>query len=172
MKNKKSLVVYFSRSGNNYFDGKIKNIEIGNTEVIAKMINDYVRGDMFRIEEENPYPADYNECTKVAKMELQENSRPKLKASLSDVSSYEVIYVGYPNWWSTAPMPIFTFLEQYDLANKIIIPFCTHGGSRLGNSVTDIKKSCPNSRVMNAIAIVGSDATNSLNEVQAWIDNM
>lgn len=146
---KKTLIAYYSRRGNNYVNGKIENLPIGNTEVIAKMINEIKCGEMFRIDTINPYPENYEETTEVARQELRSNVRPKLMNQVSDMKAYEVIFLGYPNWWGTMPMVVHTFLESYDFSRKTIIPFCTHEGSGLGKSVKDITKLCPKANAVN-----------------------
>ena len=165
----KSLVAYFSRAGNNYVSGTIVNLPVGNTEVIAKMIHEVTGGDLFHIEAVKPYPGDYTETTEVAKEELRAKARPKLVRHLETMDSYDRIILGYPNWWGTMPMPVFTFLEAYDLAGKTIVPFCTHEGSGLGHSVADIRKACPRSTVLEGLAIRGGDVNNARDTVSGWL---
>jgi flavodoxin len=133
------------------------------------MIQEKTGGSLFRIEAVNAYPADYTETTEVAQQELRANARPKLTDHLESMASYDVIFLGYPNWWGTMPMPVFTFLEEYDLSGKTIVPFCTHEGSGLGRSVTDIKKLCPQSTILEGLAVRGGDVRNSVNEVSGWL---
>jgi len=170
MANSKSLIAYYSRKGNNYVGGSIKNLPIGNTEVIAKKIQGFIRGDLFKIETVKPYPADYNETTEIAKIELRQNARPELAEKIKNIDDYDVIYLGYPNWWGTFPMAVFVFLESYDFSGKTIVPFCTHEGSGIGNSERDIKKLCPNAKVLSGIAIKGSSVANADNIVQSWLN--
>lgn len=165
----KCLIAYFSRSGNNYVGGRIVNLPVGNTEVVAVMIQKITAGDLFRIEAVNAYPEDYTETTEVAQQELRANARPKLTGHVEIMASYDVIFLGYPDWWGTMPMPVFTFLGEYDLSGKTIVPFCTHEGSGLGRSVADIKKICPRSTVMDGLAIRGSGVKQAQNEVSAWL---
>jgi flavodoxin len=165
----KCLIAYFSRSGNNYVGGSIVNLEVGNTEVVATMIQELTDGDLFHIEAVNAYPKDYTETTEVAKQELRTNARPTLASHLETPASYDVIFLGYPNWWGTMPMPVFTFLEEYDLAGKTIAPFCTHEGSALGRSVADIKGLCPKSTVLEGLPIRGSDVKTARNKVAGWL---
>jgi flavodoxin len=106
----KTLIVFFSRKGNNYVLGNIVNLPIGNTKVAASKIQSLLNCDIFEIETVNEYPLDYTECTTQAKVELKENSRPKIKGQLPDVSGYDTIILGYPNWWGTFPMAVWTFL--------------------------------------------------------------
>ncbi len=135
------LIAYFSRPGNNYVNGSIVNLPVGNTEVVATMIREMTGGDLFHIEPVTVYPEGYTETTEVAQQELRANARPKLTRHQEIPDSYDLIFLGYPNWWGTMPMPVFTFLEDYDLAGKTIAPFCTHEGSGMGRSVADIKRS-------------------------------
>ncbi len=163
------LIAYFSRSGNNYVSGRIENLPVGNTEVVANTIREMIGGDLFHIEAVHAYPKDYTETTEVAQQEMRANARPKLTGHLETMASRDVIFLGYPNWWGTMPMPVFTFLEEYDLSGKTIVPFCTHEGSGLGRSVSDIKKLCPKSTVLEGIAIRGGDVRNALDEVSEWL---
>jgi len=165
----KCLVAYFSRPGNNYVGGTIVNLQVGNTEVVARMIQELTGGDHFRIEAVHAYPEDYTETTEIAKQEMHTNARPKLTRRLESVDSYDEIFLGYPIWWGTMPMPVFTFLEENNLSGKTIAPFCTHEGSDLGRSVTDIKKMCPQSTVLEALAIRGGDVKNAKEAVAGWL---
>jgi len=167
----KCLIAYFSRPGNNYVNGTIVDLPAGNTEVIAKMIREMTGGDLFPIEAVHAYPADYTETTEVAQEELRANARPDLTRHLETPDSYAVIFLGYPNWWGTMPMPVFTFLEKYDPAGKTIVPFCTHEGSGLGRSVSDIRKICPQSAVKEGLAVRGGDVKNARDEVAGWLQD-
>jgi flavodoxin len=152
---KKVLVAYFSHTGN--------------TEVIANKIHESVGGDIFKIVTVDPYPTNYMAVVNQAKKEQEENYRPKLKSKVENMDSYNVIFIGYPDWWGTMPMAVFTFLEQYDFSGKTIIPFCTHEGSGLGRSVTDIKKICPKSTILDGLAIRGSDVKKANGDVSNWL---
>ncbi len=166
--NKKSLIAYYSRKGQNYLDGNIVNLTVGNTEVIAKKIQAITGADLFEIETVNPYPIDYTETTRIAKKELKANARPELSNSVENMKTYDVIYLGYPNWWGTFPMAVFTFLESYDFTGKTIIPFCTHEGSGMGG-MRDICKLCPNAKIENGIAIKGGSVNSSDGVVKVWL---
>jgi flavodoxin len=167
--NSDCLIAYFSRSGNNYVSGTIKNLPVGNTEIVAKMIQEMTGGDLFHIEAVNAYPEDYLETTEVAQKELRANARPKLTSHLEILASYELIFLGYPNWYGTMLMPVFTFLEEYNFAGKTIAPFCTHEGSGMGRSIMDIRKICPQSTILEGLAIRGSDVKNAQDEVLQWL---
>ncbi|TDT63328.1 flavodoxin [Fonticella tunisiensis] len=172
MANSKSLIAYFSRKGNNYVGGSIVYLPIGNTEVIAKKIQELTGSDMFQIKTVKSYPEDYTETTNVAQEEKRKNVRPELTETVDDMDSYDVIYLGYPNWWGTMPMAVFTFLESYDFSGKIIIPFCTHEGSGMGSSERDIKKLCPNSKVLPGLAIRGGSAERADKDVANWLKKL
>jgi flavodoxin len=169
--NKRCLIAYYSRKGNNYIGGKIINLPIGNTEVIAKKIKGFIEGDLFEINTLKPYPIDYDETTRVAKDELRKNARPELTDTVKNMADYDMIYLGYPNWWGTFPMAVFTFLESYDFTGKTIVPFCTHEGSGMGKSERDIKNLCPNATVLPGIDIRGGSVANADNVVQSWLKN-
>jgi flavodoxin len=166
---KKFLVAYFSRKGQNYVNGKIVDLPIGNTEVVAKMIQKITGGDFFHIESVKPYPKDYTETTEVAKAELRANARPELTSHVENMDTYDVIFLGYPNWWGTMPMPVFSFLEIYDFSGKTIAPFCTHEGSGSGRSEQDIAKACPKATVLNGIAIHGASAGSANTKIAEWL---
>lgn len=165
----KVLITYFSRRGQNYTSGGIVDLKVGNTEVVAGKIQKLTGGDMFYIEPAAAYPADYNECTRVAKDEQTTNARPKFKGEIKNFADYDVIYLGYPNWWDTMPMTVWTFLETYDFGGKTIIPFCTHEGSRMGRSEQDIKTLCPKATVMKGLPIKGSNVQNADKEIEKWV---
>lgn len=166
---KKVLIAYYSRKGNNYVSGRILDLPIGNTQVAAAMIKEVTNGTLYPIEALHPYPMGYDECTEVAKLEFKAKARPALIHKIPDFSRFEVIFLGYPNWWGTMPMPVFTFLEGVDLSGKTIIPFCTHEGSAMGNSERDIAKTCPNSKVLKGLALTGSKVASSRDLIEKWV---
>lgn len=168
----KILTVYYSRKGENYWAGSIKNLAKGNTEIVAEMIRDAVGGDLFEVDTVESYSPDYTTCTQRAQKELCANARPALKQNMDSLDGYDTIFVGYPNWWGTMPMVMFTFLEQFDLAGKRIIPFCTNEGSGMGSSEGDLKKLCTGATVEKGLAIWGSQAAGSGTQVAAWAKKM
>ena len=157
LKDKNCLIAYFSRNGLNYVSGDIIDIPIGNTEIVAKIIEKEINADLLKIDTINPYPKDYYETTKIAQNELRIKVRPELISNIKDISKYDVIFLGYPNWWGTMPMAVYTFLESHDFSGKTIIPFCTHEGSGMGNSESDIKKALPNSIIKKGLSLYGSN---------------
>ncbi len=168
-KEKKCLIAYFSREGNNTVGGRIVNLPVGNTKIIAMMIQEMTEGDVFRIDTVKPYPEDYTETTSVARKELKGHARPELSGHVEDMETYDVVILGYPNWWGTMPMAVFSFLEEYDFSGKTIMPFCTHEGSGLGQSVSDIARICSQSTILEALAVRGGDAKRARNEVSEWL---
>lgn len=165
----KELIVYFSRKGNNYVNGSVKNLVVGNTEVAAKMIQEVTSGDLFHIEPVVEYDADYNTCTEEAQRDLRANARPEFKNVPDSLAEYDTIYLGYPNYWGTMPMHIFTFLEKYDFNGKTIKPFCTHEGSGMGRSESDIKKLCLGAKVEKGLAIHGGSVGSAKKAIEKWI---
>ena len=168
--NKKILIAYFSRRGNNYSNGKIVNLSVGNTELVARRTAERLKADLFEISIKGEYPQDYYECTIVAKKELTANSRPELVGDI-ELSEYDIIVLGYPNWWNTMPMAVWSFLDKHDFNGKVILPFCTNEGSGMGNSERDIKKLCPTAEVKNGLSIVGSRVAESAYAVDNWLLN-
>ncbi|HVN77024.1 MAG TPA: flavodoxin [Thermoanaerobaculaceae bacterium] len=165
----KSLIAYFSRKGNNYVGGKIVNLATGNTELAAQMIQELTGGDLFRIDTVKTYPSDYEETTDVARQELRQNARPELTGRLDNMRDYDVVFLGYPNWWGTMPMAVYTFLEAYDFSGKTIVPFCTHEGSGMGHSESDVRKLCPGATVRKGLAITGGSVARAGNQIAAWL---
>ena len=149
----KKLIAFYSRADDNYVNGLIKTLEVGNTEVAAGIIKELTGADLFKLEQLKPYARDYNECIAQAQADQRQNARPDLKSFPETLDEYDVIYLGYPNYWSTMPMAVFTFLEHFDFSGKTIKPFCTHEGSGLGSSLSDIKKLCPAAKVEKGLAI-------------------
>ena len=163
------LVAFYSRADENYFGGSMKYIKTGNTEKVADMIAEMTGAELFKIEQKVPYAADYNTCIAQAKEDKQSNARPELVTLLDDIEPYDEIYLGYPNYWGTMPMAVYTFLEQYDFTGKTIHPFCTHEGSGLSGTVQDIKKAAKGAAVSKGLAICGSNADHAKEDVKAWL---
>lgn len=166
----KSLVIYFSRAGENYFGGVLKNIEKGNTEVIAEYIQEESSADLFKVEPANEYPEDYMKCIDVAQKEKDDDARPEIKNALSDISEYDTIFIGFPNWWGTLPMPMWTQLEQLDFNGKTVKPFVTHEGSGFGSAERDLKKLCEGAEIKKGLSIPGAKVYDVKDSVAHWIE--
>ncbi|MBQ3627242.1 MAG: flavodoxin [Synergistaceae bacterium] len=168
----KILVAVFSRADENYSVGII---EKGNTMVLAEMIAEKTGGELFEIKPAKPYPKDYKTTTEIAKREQNENARPALLND-KDISDYDTIFLGYPNWWGDMPMIIYTFLESHDFSGKTVIPFCTHGGSGLSGTEGTLRRRLSNSRLMKGLGVNGVTAQNNRDEtrkrVNEWLDGL
>ena len=168
MKEKKSLIIYFSRADENYFGGEMRYVDKGNTEVIAEFIKDYTGADLFKVEPLNPYPANYMECIEEAKIRTREHNAP-IKDNIPNISEYEVIYIGSPIYWGGMPEELFTALKEHDFNGKIIRPFTTHEGSGLSGVPRQLNEICVGAKVLDGLAILGSQANNSKQKVEEWI---
>lgn len=162
----KILVAFFSRADENYGVGYI---EKGNTHIIADMIAEEVGADSFEIVRVTPYPKEYKACTDEAKAEQNANARPELTAAVDNFSDYDIVFLGYPNWWGDMPMPVYTFLESYDFSGKTVIPFCTHGGSGLSGTVNTLKSKLGEATVLDGFAIAGTTAQNDQDKAKAAV---
>ena len=165
----KKLIAFYSRADENYVSGTLKTLAIGNTEVAAGMIQELTGADLFKIEQAKPYSKGYNDCIEEAKEDQQNHARPALVSCPDSVDEYDTIYLGFPNYWNTMPMAVFTFLEHYDFGGKVITPFCTHEGSGMGRSVSDIKSLCPDAVVGDGLAILGSRVNKSKVDIERWL---
>ena len=163
------LIAYYSRAGENYFGGAYRKIAVGNTERAARMLAELTGADLFKIEQKVPYSADYRTCIAEAKRDLQANARPELVALPKNLDAYPEIYLGYPNYWGTMPMAVYTFLEHYNFAGKVIHPFCTHEGSGLSNTEADIRREAPGADVQRGLAVCGSDVDKAQDKLKAWV---
>ena len=163
----KILIAYYSRRGENYVNGSIKNLAKGNTEVVVEKIKALLPdADVFQIETTYEYSKSYMTCIEEAKQELRDQARPEVKNAPESIDDYDTIILGYPNWWGTMPMVCYTFLESYDFTGKRIIPFCTNEGSGMGSSVRFIKKLCPGAIVEDGTSIHGAEAAGADREVR------
>ncbi len=151
----KILIVYFSWSGN--------------TRKIAEKIHAKVGGDLVELKTVTPYSSDYNTVLDQARKEQSQQARPALRTRIENIEQYNIIILGYPNWWASIPMPIATFLETYDLSGKKIIPFCSNGGGRLGQSVSAIAKLAPDSEMLEPLAVQYGGVANLDSEIDRWL---
>ena len=152
------LIAYFSWSGN--------------TEALAEMIQSEVGGDLFRIETAEPYTDDYDTLLDIAQAEQQEGARPQLSGQVENWDSYDVIFVGYPNWWSDAPMAVYTFLESYDFTGKTLIPFNTSASGGFGRSLSGVEESAPGAAILDGFTVTGDNVANEAGDVSAWISGL
>lgn len=159
LKGKKVLIAYFSWSGN--------------TRYMAKMIKSHISADLVEIKTVSPYSNDYEECKAQAKSEQRSNTRPELLTKIENVYSYDAIFIGYPNWWGTIPMALFTFFEKYNFKGKTIVPFTTHEGSYFGDTLYDLKDLNPKSIFIEGLAIRGRSIkdSSSKEDLDDWMKN-
>lgn len=165
----KSLVIYFSRADENYFGGEMRYVDKGNTEVIADYIKDITGADLFKVEPSIPYSKNYMECIEEAKVRTKTHNAP-IKESIKDISSYDVIYVGSPIYWGGMPEELFTALSPLDFTGKIVRPFTTHEGSGLSSVPRQLESICVGAKVLDGLAIVGSQVNSSKSIVEAWVN--
>ena len=149
------------------------NEKMGNTEYVAKIVQQTIGGDMFRIETVEEYPLDHDPLVDQAADEQDENKRPELLNHVDNFEQYDIIILGYPNWWADLPMPVYTFLEEYDFGGKTIIPFVTHGGSGFSGTVRTISDLQPDALVSeNTLSLSRNDVADSEEDVTAWAESL
>ncbi len=163
-----TLVIYYSRKGENYVNGSLKQIAKGNTEVVAEYIQEAVDADLFEVDTVKPYSDSYMTCIEEAKAELRENARPELKQELTDIAEYDNIVIAGPCWWGTYPMAIFTQLEKLDFTGKKVFALMTHEGSGQASSERDVKKYCKGATVGKGLAVHGGSVGTSKSVVEKW----
>ena len=152
----KVLIAYFSWSGN--------------TRGIAEEIQAQTGTDLFEITPRDPYSADYNTVLMEAQEDQHKQARPELSEHVQNMDQYDIILLGYPNWWASIPMPIASFLEEYDFSGKTIIPFCSHGGGRFGQSLTAIAKLAPDAVMGEGLSVHYSGGASLSGDVTAWLE--
>ena len=152
------LIAYFSWSGN--------------TKQLAEMIQKQMGGELFEIKPETPYTDDINELSGISLQEQRDNIRPALCSAAPDMSQYDVIFVGFPNWWNNMPMPVFTFLEEYDFSGKTVIPFTTYGNGVWGKSVDSIRATLPDVTILDGLAIQEHELQDASSEVSEWLQGL
>ena len=166
----KRLIAFYSRTGENYVNGNITNLDIGNTEIAVNMLKEILEdADVFKIEQENPYSDNYSICIDEAKNDLENGIDVKLKSYLTSIDDYDEIYLAYPIYWDTMPVAVHSFLKHYNFDNKKIFPLATHEGSHLGSSVDDIRKLAPNTFIEKSLAIHGANVKNARELIENWV---
>ena len=163
------LIVYYSRADENYVSGELKMLPVGNTEIAAGYIKELTGADVFKIEQKQPYSAGYNECIAQAQEDQKKDARPELVSMPESIDKYSEIYLCYPNYWGTVPMAVFTFLDNFSFEGKTIKPLCTHEGSGMGRSESDIKAHCKGAKVEKGLAIHGSSVKQCKSQIEKWI---
>ena len=164
----KTLIAFFSRADENYFGGAMRYVKVGNTEIVAGLMKELIDADSFKIDMKDPYSPVYMTCINEAKKDLREGKRPELKSMPENIDEYDTIVLGYPNYWGTMPMAVVTFLENFDFTGKTILPLCTNEGSGMGSSESDIKKYAKGADVKRGLAVTGSYAAASKDDLRKW----
>lgn len=153
-----ALIVYFSHSGN--------------TKSVAMEIRNQTGADIFEIVPETPYTTDYDELLDVAQDEKRDNARPAISGTVENLEKYDMIYLGFPNWWADMPMVLYTFLDTYDPSGKTIAPFVTSGGSGFSNTISTIKSMEPDANIEDGLAIRDSASDDSEDAVADWLEKL
>ena len=153
-----TLIAYFSWSGN--------------TEQVAQLIQEATGGDLFEIVPATPYTDDYDELLDIARQEQSDGARPELAAQVENWGRYDTVFVGYPNWWSDAPMVVYTFLESYDWTGKTLIPFNTSASGGFGRSLSGLEESASGAAVLEGISFTERTLGDAQSEVTAWLDEL
>lgn len=156
--NKKILIAYFSWSGN--------------TRAVAEEIHHRIGGDIYEIVPETPYSQNYSATVDKAKQEQQNNARPAIKNRLTDISQYDIVFIGYPNWWGSLPMPVATFMDGCSWQGKTVAPFFTHGGGGVQNCERDLHKLAPGAAFTDYLCVSGNRARSAQNEVSNWLQKL
>lgn len=168
----KNLILYYSRTGENYVNGSIQKLSKGNTAYVATYIQEAIGGDLFPIETVDAYPNDYMACIDQAKKEMNAHARPALVHYIDDISDYDNIFICGPCWWGLFPMPIYSQLERLDFTNKNVYVVVTHEGSGMGNCERDLKNGLKGATFGPGLAIHGADAPKSANQVKTWAKSL
>lgn len=174
------LIAYFTWAENTHVDDpasidpdastSASVLSPGNTAKLAGWIQERTGGDLFSIRVTEPYSSDYDECLDRAAEEKQSRARPALTDTVPDMAQYDVIFLGYPNWWYTLPMPVLTFLESYDFSGKTVIPFCAHGTGGLAESVDDLRAALPDSATVGRpIGVYRPDVDGAQPRIDTWL---
>ena len=165
----KTILIFFSRDGENYVGGEIIDLEKGNSRILAEYIQAAADCDVFEVVPAEAYPEDYMECTQVAQKELNEKARPELKETLTSLEGYDTVILLGPCWWGSYPMPLFTQIEKLDFAGKKVLPVMSHEGSGMGNTVKDLKRACPGAKILRGLPVKGSATKGAAREVADYL---
>ena len=173
------LVAYFSWADNAVLDDDVDAVSSpsviapGNVQQLATWVQEETGGQLFSIQVKEPYPSDWDECLSRANEERRDDARPELVANVENIDEYDLVFLGYPNWWYGVPMPLLSFLEANDLSNKQVYLFCSHGTGGLANSVEIISEALPDSTISdNIFDCYEEDASNSQEDISNWVSEL
>lgn len=174
------LIAYFTAANNSGVDAvasasvsTIDGVPMGRVEAIARMIQDNTGGDLFSIQASVVYPADGGELIDYAAEEQDQNARPELTSQIENFDQYDVVFVGYPNWWADLPMVMYSFFDEYDFSGKTIIPFNVHNGSRFSRTIETIQELEPGATVItDGFTVNENDVPEAAADVAAWVEEL
>lgn len=176
---KKALVVYFSVPETDGVDASsgasriLSNGKVmGNTQYVATIISEATGSDLFEIKTVHTYPGSHKALIDAAKTEIDNHARPKLATHVKNLKDYEVVFIGFPNWWYDMPMPLYSFFDEYDFNGKTIIPFCTHGGSRFSGAIKTIREQEKKATVLDGYAISRDRVADSKSDILKWLEKI
>lgn len=164
-----AVIIYFSRAGENYINGRKQMTSIGNTAVLAEKISSQLAISAFQLSPKIPYSDNYDETVQAAEKEKITSVRVDYEELSIDLTQVDTVFLGFPNWWGTYPRVVATFLADHDWNNKTIYPFCTHEGSAFGSSIQDLQKECVGAEIKTGLAVRGSKAAHSDTAVKNWL---
>lgn len=176
----KILTVYFTMpetDGTDAVSGASRIVEngdvVGNTQFVAQQIQDTAGGDLFQIETTKTYPGDHDALVDEASQEQDEDVRPELSSEIDNFDQYDVVFVGYPNWWGDMPQAMYTFFDTYDFSGKTIIPFVTHGGSGFSDTISSIETLEPDAEVVSSgLSIARDDVADAGDDIKTWVEDL
>lgn len=176
----KILTVYFTMpetDGTDAVSGASRIVEngdvVGNTQFVAQQIQDTAGGDLFQIETTKTYPGDHDVLVDEASQEQDEDARPELSSEIDNLDQYDVVFVGYPNWWGDMPQAMYTFFDTYDFSGKTIIPFVTHGGSGFSDTISSIETLEPDAEVVSSgLSIARDDVADAGDDIKTWVEDL
>lgn len=155
---KKILIAYFSWGGN--------------TRKLAQEIQKKTGGDLVEIKPAQDYPKDYNTTVEQGKKELQEKARPALKTKIENFKDYDIVFLGYPNWWGNPPMVVLSFVDNYYFAGKTVVPFFTHGGGGIQSCLSTLQNEIPKAKITKPLVVSGGSVASSNEEIDAWLKKL
>ena len=175
----KVLVVYFTSPETDGVDTSsgasrlVSNGKLyGNTEYVATLISEETGGDLFQIKTAHAYPGTHKELIDAAKKEVDSKARPKLATHIKNLADYDIVFIGFPNWWYDMPMAVYSFFDEYDFTGKTLIPFCTHGGSRFSQAEKTIASLEKGAKMQKGLAISRNNVSDSGESVLKWLRGM
>ena len=165
----RTLLAFFSRPGENYYYGGRRDLPVGNTEVLARMISELIDCDVHRIEAADPYPASYDATVERNVREQDADARPAIANPLASIEQYDAVLLGSPIWNVRAPMIMSTFTDSYDFTGKVVHPFVTYSVSGPGSTIRDYATSCPRARIGEGLAVRGEEVPQHRTDVESWL---